>query len=270
MASNLERFRNDLNKLIERGQMLELAMLMNLVGREGFRRQFLSELSDEESDAKMNKIPNFKSTYDEWYSESAAVIKQLLPDRLDDFRSLYEKPKNKKSIGYENYVVRDFMQDLAITYPDGSVKVDRSAALPQYKQQLAILRAAERRFESSLFEIRQLVQADLFDSEIDVARELLKNKFIRAAGAVAGVVLERHLKQVCDDHGVKLRKTKPGLAVLSQALRDTNVIDVPQWRFNQHLADVRNLCDHDKAADPTKEQVQDLINGTAKVLKTIL
>jgi hypothetical protein len=57
--------------------------------------------------------------------------------------------------------------------------------------------------------------------------------------------------------------------VLNQALRDANAIDVPQWRFNQHLADIRNLCDHDKAREPTKEQVQDLIDGAAKVLKTI-
>jgi hypothetical protein len=109
----------------------------------------------------------------------------------------------------------------------------------------------------------------LFDSEVDVARELLKHKFVRAAGAVAGVVLERHLAQVCDDHGVKVGKVNPGVAVLNQALRDAEVIDVPQWRFNQHLADIRNLCGHNKDREPTTEQVQDLIDGTAKVLKTI-
>jgi hypothetical protein len=165
--------------------------------------------------------------------------------------------------------MQDFMQGLKVTHAAGDVKVDRSAALPQFKQQLAILKAAERRFESSLFEIRQLVQADIFDTEVDAARELLKNKFVRAAGAVAGVVLERHLKQVCDDHGVKIKKPKPRLADLNQALRDADVIAMPQWRFNQHLADIRNLCDHHKAQDPTEEQVKDLIDGTAKVLKTI-
>jgi hypothetical protein len=161
------------------------------------------------------------------------------------------------------------MQGLAVTSSVAGTKVEPSAALPQYKQQLAILRAAERRFDSSLFEMRQLVQADLFDSEIDVARELLKHKFVRAAGAVAGVVLERHLKQVCNDHGVKVGKANPSVAVLNQALRDADVIDVPQWRFNQHLSDIRNLCDHNKASEPTKEQVQDLIDGTARALKTI-
>jgi hypothetical protein len=32
---------------------------------------------------------------------------------------------------------------------------------------------------------------------------------------------------------------------------------------------IRNLCDHNKKQEPTSDQVNDLIDGTAKVLKTI-
>ena len=35
------------------------------------------------------------------------------------------------------------------------------------------------------------------------------------------------------------------------------------------LADIRNLCDHNKAKEPTEQQVTDLIDGTHKVLKTV-
>ena len=55
-------------------------------------------------------------------------------------------------------------------------------------QQVHILSAVENRFESSLFDMRQLVQADLFDSELDAAKQLLQNGFNRASGAMAGVV----------------------------------------------------------------------------------
>jgi hypothetical protein len=147
--------------------------------------------------------------------------------------------------------------------------VDDKAAVPHFHQQFAILQAAERRFESSLFEIRQLVQADLFDSEIGAARELLKNQFLRAAGAIAGVVLEKHLRQVCEDHGLKISKKAPTLGDLNELLKANSVIDVPQWRFVSMLADIRNLCDHDKQKEPTDQQVTDLIDGTDKVLKTI-
>ena len=47
-----------------------------------------------------------------------------------------------------------------------------------------------------------LVQADLFDNELDAAAELNDKGFRRAAGAVAGVVLEEHLETVCEQHNI--------------------------------------------------------------------
>jgi hypothetical protein len=141
--------------------------------------------------------------------------------------------------------------------------------VPQFRQQVAILKAAKARFESSLFEMRQLVQADLFDSEIEAARELLKNKFLRAAGVVAGVVLEKHLRQVCKDHALKIAKKNPGVGDLNEFLKANGVVDIPQWRHISLLADIRNLCCHNKEKEPTAEQVGDLIDGAEKVLKTV-
>ena len=142
-------------------------------------------------------------------------------------------------------------------------------AIPHFRQQLAILKAVNARFESSLFDIRQLVQADLFDSELDTARELAKNKFSRVAGAVAGVVLEKHLLQVCANHAVTVSKKAPGISGLNDLLKTAGVLDVPQWRFIQHLGDIRNICDHGKAVEPTPAQVADLIDGVDKVVKTV-
>lgn len=147
--------------------------------------------------------------------------------------------------------------------------VDHSAAIPHFQQQVAILKAVKRRFDSSLFEIHQLVQADLFDSELESSRHLLKNKFLRAAGAIAGVVLEKHLKQVCDDHNAKITKKNPSISDLNEILKATSVIDLPQWRHITFLGDIRNICDHNKQNDPTEQQVTDLIDGTDKALKTI-
>jgi hypothetical protein len=45
------------------------------------------------------------------------------------------------------------------------------------KVQNSILKSAEKRFESSLFDIQDVLQADLFDSELDTARALAKNGF---------------------------------------------------------------------------------------------
>ena len=143
------------------------------------------------------------------------------------------------------------------------------AAIPRFYQQLNIVKSMGERFRSSLFDIRQLAQADLFDSEIDAAKELIKNKFFRAAGVVAGVVLERHLKEVCGAHAVTIRKRAPQMSDLNDALKGANVIDIPQWRSIQHLGDIRNLCAHDGESEPTADQVGDLLAGVSKVTKTI-
>jgi hypothetical protein len=244
-------------------------MMFKVLGKEKFRELLEQKFSDDDYEIFVDSLTNFDDRYDEWYSESISLIKQLLPERLADFKSFYDVPKTRKYVDHSNYVIRDYM--LGLRRSRGSeIIVDQSSALPKFKQQLAILKAARKRFESSLFEIRQLVQADLFDNELDAARELLKNRFCRAAGAVAGVVLERHLKQVCDDHAMKISSAKPGLAVLNQALRDGDVIDIPQWRHIQHLADIRNLCGHSRKNDPTNDQVIDFISGVDKIIKTIL
>jgi len=125
----------------------------------------------------------------------------------------------------------------------------------------------KRRFESSLFDIRQFVQADLFDSELDTARALLKTCFARAAGAIAGVVLEGHLKEIAAKH--ELPKALKTINPINLALKSAGVIDQAQSRHIEFLGDIRNKCGHKGSNDPTAGDVQDLIDGTAKVIKTV-
>ena len=257
MTTNLERYKNDLDKLISTGNELHIAMQMDCFPKE-VKKQIKDQYG-EKTNKILSDIPSFREEYQTWYSETQALIKQLLPDRLSDFIRYYEKPKGRKEISFESYRIEDYLQGLNITRAYTQEKVvGPEAAIPHFRQQLAILDSVKARFESSLFDIRQLVQADLFDSELEAAKELSKHKFTRAAGALAGVVLERHLGQVCENHSVKITKKNPGIADLNNALKESDVIDIVQWRFVQHLGDIRNLCDHDKKVEPTPEQVDEL------------
>ena len=269
MSDNLDRLRKDFDRLLNLGKRLEYAMTREIQGKVAFEKTVKDQLKQQAADFLKN-IPEFNKNYEAWYSESLALIRQLLPDRVDNFVSFYECRKPRKDINFGNYVIQDYLKGLRITREwDKEVIVDISAALPQYRQQLAILEATKARFDSSLFEIRKLVQADLFDSELEGARELLKHKFLRAAGAIAGVVLEKHLHQVCVDHSLSITKKNPGIGDINELLKANSVIDIPQWRHITFLADIRNLCDHNKQKEPTAEQIEDLISGTDKVLKTI-
>jgi hypothetical protein len=268
MLNNLERYKKDLDKLLVEGDQLHLAMQRECLPDE-FDREVKKGMGEKAKEF-IKKLPSFSSNYQTWYSEALVLVKQLLNERLSDFVSHYSKPKSRKDITYENYRIEDYLQGLSVTR--GYVKekvVGPDAAIPHFRQQLAIVKSVKARFESSLFDIRQLVQADLFDSELSAARELAKYKFTRAAGALGGVVLEKHLAQVCENHNIKITKKNPSIGDLNDLLKNESVIDVPQWRFIQHLADIRNLCDHNKIQDPTIEQVDDLLNGVSKITKTI-
>ena len=268
MISNLDRYKKDLESLIAKSEKLHIAIQAECFPEQ--IEQAFSKRYGKKAKDLLKQLPLFTEAYQPWYSEAKVLIKQLLPDRLSDFVRHYEKPKPRKEITNDNYTIEDYLQGLNVTRGWQKEKVvGPEAAIPRFRQQQAILKSAHERFESSLFDIRQLVQADLFDSELDAAKELAKNKFTRAAGALAGVVLERHLAQVCDNHNVKITKKSPGISDLNDALKAANAIDVPQWRFVQHLADIRNLCDHSKKMDPTIEQVDDLIVGVSKITKTL-
>lgn len=269
MATNLDKYKKDLEELIHLGNDLQNAMLFEQYP-ETVKKQVKEKLKDKkEIDDFFAKLPQFSISYQSWYSECKVLIKLLLPDRFEDFCRYYERPKTRKDILYSNYVIEDYLHRVKITQGyEKKVIVDPSAAVSKFQQQLYILSAIKKRFESSLFDIKQLVQADLFDSELDAAKELTKHKFFRAAGALAGVVLEKHLLQVCANHSLTPSKKSPTISVFLDILKNANIVDTAQWRFIQHLMDIRNKCDHANA-EPTANEVTDLIDGVAKTIKTL-
>ncbi|MFY1911620.1 hypothetical protein ACOTB6_08665 [Achromobacter xylosoxidans] len=92
---------------------------------------------------------------------------------------------------------------------------------------------------------------------------------IRAAGALVGVLIEGHLQKVASAHGLKIAKKNPTIADLNDPLKTALVIDTPTWRKISCLADIRNLCSHKKDAEPTKEQVEEMIQGAEWLTKNV-
>lgn len=262
MPTNLSRYEADLDQLVESGILLLTAMQYEQ-HKDQAAQQIKNALGDG-AEKFIKELPRFSSSYQPWYSEAKAVVRQVIPDRLLDFVKHYERQPNRKALQWDNYTIEDYLQSLS----RHSI-VTMSAGISRMEQQLNILKSARQRFKSSLFDIRQLVAADLFDSEIEAARSLMKNKFLRAAGVIAGVILEKHLAQVCDNHNIKVAKKNPTIGDFNDYLKNADVIDTPRWRANQHLADILNLCGHSKGKEPTEEQIQDIVDGVAKALKTM-
>ena len=262
MDTNLTKYKKDVEALIEKGFSLYKGLYYEL--RNELKSEF-KKLPEEQKNEFAKH--SFKDNYNEWYNEASAIIRQLVPDRLEDFKAYYKLDK-RKDITYATYTISDYLIDLQVSRL-GEVMVSTTSVISKFEQQYYIVKSLRNRFDSSLYDIKQLLQADVFDSELDNARELCKKGFYRAAGAICGVVIEKHLSEVCTQHQIRVAKKNPGINDYNEQLKSNNVIDIPVWRNIQRLADLRNMCDHHKNIEPTKDNIEELIAGTDKMLKTI-
>ena len=229
------------------------------------------DLTERANTDKKDSISIFESLYQTWYTESHRVIEQLLPARLTEFEQLYLGVGRRSKLESPNYTIQDWLRGMRAGIAGTGRKRfdDFAVAGMAFINQLQILKSVRKRIESSLFDIRQVLQADLFNSELDGARELVSKGFFRAAGVIAGVVLESHLREVAGNRKLKSRKRNPAINDWNEILKSASVIDVPTWRNVQRLADLRNICAHSNEKTPSKDDVNELIQSVDKISRTV-
>jgi hypothetical protein len=205
---------------------------------------------------------SFKLEYLVWYNTASAAIRQIAPDLAPAFVELYQ-PRGT-ALTLATWGVHHYLLGLTFGAMD-----PKGSALARVIQQLAIVKSLERRLDSVASNLRSALQADLFDTELDAASELLKNGHVRAAGSVAGVVIERHLGVVATAHSATVAKRNPTIADLNDRLREENVYPQTTWRRVQYMADIRNLCAHQKEREPTPDEVGELLKAADWLIKNI-
>jgi hypothetical protein len=196
------------------------------------------------------RIPqDFIRSYHEWYAASLALIEANMPSRLSEFNLLHYGETGGKTEGVHHLLTRGWIDFEAQTeIARRIIQMDAIvASLPKY-------------LEGRLFDLELEVAYLYVNDQLDEAEGLLKAKFTRAAGAIAGVLLERHLRLLCDKHRppIKYPPKRATIALLNDRLRDNSVYDVAQWRKVQWMGDVRNKCSH-AGIEPEATEVADLI-----------
>jgi len=224
----------------------------------------VQETAKKTNGPKCVDINFFLENYEGWYTRAQTVIKQITPDRKEDFIRLYYT-QNRKVLDRTTYCITDALRNIYGPHP---VRYGPYTARRCIYNQLKMVEACLNKFDSRVLDMQTILQADIFDSELESASHLLKMGFLRAAGAICGVVLEKHFQGVCQSRNIILRKKNPTIADYNDALKEC-VYDTVEWRRIQRLGDIRNLCDHSKDREPTKDEVSELISGTERVTKTI-
>lgn len=188
-------------------------------------------------------------TYQQWYSAARAVIAKNQPSRLDEFDQRYSE-------------IRELLQKRHVE------KHEQFKLMDLINLQFEMLAAVPAHLRFSMYDIELTAYSVLMDDELEAARYLHSKGFLRPAGALAGVILERHLKNLLRKHTPPIKYSeKAALGKLNDLCKEC-VYDLVAWRNVQHLADLRHVCAHDKSREPTAEEVGDLIKGASAIVKS--
>lgn len=255
--------KKEINELIDQGNRLLFSALAEFVSNHE-----LDELTKEKRNNLLEERDknSFSHQYHEWYAKSLEYVSVFLPSRKNDFIEMYRKKdaEKRKELTFVNYGIQDALHGLS----KGQNRVNRSFGYTLFDQQLSILKSLIGVYESSINALLFEIQEQILDDEIASSRKLIKFN-LRASGALAGVILERHLKIVCNSHSLVISKKDPTINDYNDCLKANNVIQVDVFRHIQYLGDLRNLCDHSKSSDPTLDNVTTLIDGVEKIIKTL-
>jgi uncharacterized protein YutE (UPF0331/DUF86 family) len=150
------------------------------------------------------------------------------------------------------------------------VEERRSASignLSKFKALKAVFSATKEDFEGGyLSSYKAIVQAEIFDTELEQAHELLKGGYYVAAAVISGVVLETTLRELCDREGIESGTMNTMNANLAKAgVYNKNV----QKKITAY-AGIRNSAAHGNQDEFTKVDVEQMILGIEQFLATNL
>jgi hypothetical protein len=127
----------------------------------------------------------------------------------------------------------------------------------------AVFLAAKEDFEGGyLSSIRNLVQAEVFSTELEQARELLTAGYRAPAAVICGVVLETNLRTLCEARGLASGKLDKMNADLAKAGQYNSLV---QKRITA-LAAIRNSAAHGNSADFDDKDVQSMIEEVERLV----
>lgn len=262
-----ETVRKQLDTLFEEGAVLarvfgeqqEALQIVREAKGKAKEKEQEKEQEKEEQQGDEGKTIDFEVLYQRWYSRALPLMKQLAPERYAEFQAYYRPDSKRDGFDGYSYVIQDYFCRRPINADYGALPW--VPTLRCFVSQLAILRSVADRIPWMALDTEDQTARGLQLAELEAARDLIKISE-RAAGALAGVVLEAHLRKLAARHKLKLRKQSPSLGELAAALKEARVLDVPAFSQVTWLAELRDRCRKAEGEAPTKLQVRDLIDGT--------
>ena len=230
--------------------------------------------------------------YQTWYTKALRVISQLYPERSDDFQAHYRellalqrsmpsppwyrkalrvmhkltawRSQDAKDHARERHsrarpgsaeTVRQTCMGMTIT-PNGElIPSMRLTFLAHFAQQLRILSSVRDGLEYVLADMHGTLYGDVENHVLTTVYTLSQHGHHRAAGALAGVLLEIHLAHVAAKYRVAMGAKTPDITMLNAALKHGGVYDGEIWHCIQRLGALRDDWVEASRRDPTVDEL---------------
>ena len=226
------------------------------------QKQILRSLED------IKDIIEFRTVYQRWDTQSLKIVQTLSPDKYDEFVDYYLNNPNRKLLDSS---IQDYIRGLGQArdgYTDELPFDPQELARIRFLNQLQVLDELSYHLDTTLADVENRLFAELLDKELEAAKAL-QPVSLRAAGALAGVVLLRHLHRMAANHAVTIPKPETTIRDLNDPLKQRNAYDFSTWRKIQLLGDLHNLCSQQRNGSPTKAQIEDLVLGVKSIIQSV-
>ena len=192
-----------------------------------------------------------------FYSTSKS-IKFLYQEKYQEFNSFYYNQNTTESrhpVNFKicNYLKNEKLNHTSIYYFNNEYERIK-IVYDNFNNQRLILKAIIDNFYSFSFNYEKETYMPFQEENIDSTQELFDNNFIRASGAICGVIIEKHLKnKLLSNTPSDLTPTTLTIDPLNKECKKNNIYTKTEFKKILHLTDIRNLCDHKTTKDPTKD-----------------
>ena len=219
----------------------------------------------------VKNIKNYRGAYHAWYNDACNLVSIFIPKRLEEFEKLYTGNKTIKNYGDLNPLTAGIFHyirgDFARTNDD--LEDFFNTFVSNFIVQVQILEAIEKNIDNDFFRLETDIRRGVYESEIDIAEELQENGHLRVAGAIAGIVIEVHLKQVVINRKLPLNSDKPKISNYTSVLKSAGRCDKPLPRLIDGCNKIRNKCVHPDKGEPTDDEISRIIRDAKIILEDV-
>jgi hypothetical protein len=211
-----------------------------------------------------NRYAKYIKELDELIVDSHEVeklAKQTSPDRHGKAYSIiYEGDRIQKLIMNSIQLIRLIFREKSDLYKEivRLKDTDKNFHASNIRFIRGTLESAKGAIEKGyLTSFEFLISADIFDSTLEQAKELLKNGYKDPAAMLCRVVMEDSLKKIAKKEGIETEDKKASW--INDELKKKELYSQIQWREIQKWLDIGNAAAHGKFEEFKKEDVQKMI-----------